>query len=614
MLCGSVAGRGEAGRSISLSLHGPSPNVHLKITDISRRLLTNIPDVLLDLLEIASYIYAADSAISRGGVTDARMGMSWRRRLRFLIPVRLPDLWSSALVTSCLMETLSFLSDDEYQIEFRSLNKPPEIGSYFEFPDSEASSFAPDQVMLFSGGLDSLAGAIEQLSVHGKKVALVSHRSASKIAEAQKDLVVQLRSRFGTARLLHIPVWAYPNSSLGQEHTHRTRSLLFAALGAVIARLFGRTQLSIFENGVVSLNLPMVAQVVGARATRTTHPQVLSGLRRLFSNALGCAFDIHNPFAWLTKVEVIERIARNGCSDLIRHTRSCTRVRDMTRLHPHCGRCSQCLDRRFGILAAGQEEEDPVEAYKTDLFLGSRQPGPDREMALAFIRSSSEINRMTDVVFFARYGETSRIVGFFTEPADAVGTRIFDLYRRHAAGVCRVFDGSITLHAAKLREGSLPSDCLLSLIVSRYETGNVYSVSGSAVEQLVTGSPEIRIAIDAEQKRVIFARWGEMKGAGADLIIALAGPFRGAAGREPGSECYPFVKTGDLLRHIRGISEETLRRRVLRCRNKVTQLAQSAGEPPPPIDAVIESNQWHGYRLNPDRIRIVAMSELSETR
>ena len=48
----------------------------------------------------------------------------------------------------------------------------------------------------------------------------------------------------------------------------------------------------------------------------------------------------------MTKSEVIDRIAQNGCSDLIRYTRSCTRVHAMTNLHPHCGKCSQCIDRR----------------------------------------------------------------------------------------------------------------------------------------------------------------------------------------------------------------------------------------------------------------------------
>ena len=45
----------------------------------------------------------------------------------------------------------------------------------------------------------------------------------------------------------------------------------------------------------------------------------------------------------------------------------------MTKLHPHCGQCSQCIDRRFAILAAGQDEDDPEDAYKVDLLLDGRE-------------------------------------------------------------------------------------------------------------------------------------------------------------------------------------------------------------------------------------------------
>ena len=71
--------------------------------------MANIPDVLADLLEVASYIYAADSAIPRGGKTDAQMGARWRRKFRFVIPVRQPDLWSSnpVIVGSCRDNQLS---------------------------------------------------------------------------------------------------------------------------------------------------------------------------------------------------------------------------------------------------------------------------------------------------------------------------------------------------------------------------------------------------------------------------------------------------------------------------------------------------------------------------
>ena len=328
---------------------------------------------------------------------------------------------------------------------------------------------------------------------------------------------------------------------LGKELTHRTRSFLFAALGAVIARLFGRNRISIFENGVVSLNLPPVAQVVGARATRTTHPQVLAGFRRLLRNVLSRPFDVDNPFMWLTKAEVIQRIAANGCSDLIRHTRSCTRVHDMTVMHPHCGRCSQCVDRRFAIIAANQDSEDPPEAYGIDLFQGKRPQGPDQEMALAYVRSASNVNQMTDVAFFAHYGETSRVVGFFPEPADAVASRIFDLYRRHAATICQVFDEAVRLHAPMLREGSLPANSLLSLVVSQREGESPYPLPSGVPSLPATLSREIRIAIDTSRKRVVFDRWGEMTGVIASLIIALAEPFSQALRDERVPERYPYT-------------------------------------------------------------------------
>jgi hypothetical protein len=78
-------------------------------------------------------------------------------------------------------------------------------------------------------------------------------------------------------------------------------------------------------------------------------------------------------------------------------------------------------------------------------------------------------------------------------------------------------------------------------------------------------------------------------------------------------EGYPFLKASELMRQISCKSYETLRRQIFRCRNKIGELASNAGDPTPSLDAVLENNKWHGYRLNPDRIRIVAISELSRS-
>jgi hypothetical protein len=612
VLCGGTHGQPHADtKSLRLNLHGPSENVHLKISDLSERLVANIPNVLIDLLEVASYIYAADSAISRGGPTDERLGKRWRRKFRFVIPVREPDIWSSDSVLSSLAETLNFLSDDDYVLEFRSFNDPPALKSYFEFSDTEASGFRPDEVMLFSGGLDSLAGAIDQLTIPGNNVALVSHRSSSKISAAQEYLVGKLRSRFGANRVLNVPIRANLKSDVSNEPTHRTRSFLFVALGTATARCFGKNRILLFENGMMSLNLPPVAQVVGARASRTTHPQVLAGFCRGLTDLIGHTFSVDNPFIWQTKSDVIERIATSGGSELIPHTRSCTRAREMTRLHSHCGRCSQCIDRRFAILAAGQEAHDPPESYNTHLFEGTRPPGPDREIALAFVRSATAVKQMTDVSFFAKYGEASRVVAFFPEPENTVAERIFDLHQRHAAAVCRVFDQSVATYASALRQGDLPQDCLLRLILAQREGESNYETPSTVTGQTTATDPEIRVVIDANRRRVVFERWGEIKGVVADLLIALAEPFRIAMHDKIAPEHHPFIKTYKLMSLTECDTEETMRRRILRGRNGISEMARAAGYPSPSINAVIESLQGHGYRLNPDRIRIVAVSELS---
>jgi hypothetical protein len=610
VLCGgTVATRTASGRSLRLDLQGATPNVHLHISDISRRLLTNIPDVLSDLLEVASYVYAADGAISRGGKIDAQMGARWRRHIQLVLPVRRPDLWSSNPVSSALVDTLTFLSDDNYAFEFQPLVSPPAIETYFEFTDAAGTAFRPDEVILFSGGMDSFAGAVDALA-RNRKVALVSHRSVSKIASAQKLLIHQMRDRFGEDRLRHVPVWVNLDAKTGRETTHRTRSFLFAALGAVTATLFKLSGIRMYENGVVSLNLPPAGQVVGARATRTTHPQALAGFRRVLSALLDVKFEVDNPFAWLTKKEVVELVALNRCVDLIRDTRSCTRVRDMTNLHPHCGQCSQCLDRRFATIAAGQEDEDPAEAYKVDLFCGPRPAGVDREMALAYVRSASKIRQLDDVAFFAQHGEISRVVGYFNESANSAAGRILDLYRRHASAVCQAFDRAIATHAGALREGSLPADCLLLLVVGRQGAASKYCSPTREVGDAAAAGGLIRMAIDEAGDRVVFDRWGSITGVSARLLIVLAEPFRAAAREERAPENYPFTSSRDLKYRTTCDSDETLRRRILRCRNAITKKASDAGDSAPSIDGVIENRQWQGYRLNPDRVRIVALSEL----
>ena len=83
---------------------------------------------------------------------------------------------------------------------------------------------------------------------------------------------------------------------------------------------------------------------------------------------------VENPYFWKTKSDLVRSIADHGCADLIAETLSCTRVREATRRRRHCGACSQCLDRRFGILGAGLGEHEPADAYVSICFGASAGP------------------------------------------------------------------------------------------------------------------------------------------------------------------------------------------------------------------------------------------------
>jgi hypothetical protein len=66
ILCGGV--RRTGGDSIlRLALSGRSQNITLRLEDISRKLIRNVPGRLTDLVEIAAYVYCARPVIRTVG-------------------------------------------------------------------------------------------------------------------------------------------------------------------------------------------------------------------------------------------------------------------------------------------------------------------------------------------------------------------------------------------------------------------------------------------------------------------------------------------------------------------------------------------------------------------
>ena len=389
-LCGlSPSQEAVYGGGTRLQINGHNANVDLKIGDIRKKYLADLPDVLTDLLEIAAYVFAVDNSVTRGGPAFRNMGRDWRRSLSLIIAVRAPDRWNASDMLHSLGSLLGFLSDDFWQFQFVIAEDAPPPRSYFDLSHNNEEPGA-SIVILFSGGLDSLAGAVHELRNANQRIVLVSHNSSTKVAHRQNELARLLRVRHGN-RVFHVPVRVNMTRQVrAVEHTQRTRSFLFAAIAAVIANLEHAHRIRFFENGVMSVNLPISTQVVGTRATRTTHPLSLKLLERLVSLVQADDITIDNPFIWKTKAEVVEVLGAAADRALIAKSLSCSRTREITKMHTHCGTCAQCLQRRIGTLGAGFGDADPEGDYAVDMLLGARENNEDRPMAIDMIRSALE--------------------------------------------------------------------------------------------------------------------------------------------------------------------------------------------------------------------------------
>lgn len=596
--------------AIIMNVHGPSTNVKLRIDYISRAMLINLPDLLLDLLEVASYVYCADQRVGRGSEMLSNYGENWRRSLHFRIPVREIEVWQTQEVQESLSRTLGFLSDDSYVFEFRKAKTPTRPKSpYFE--NLIESTSEHDEVALFSGGVDSFAGAVNDIVTLGKSLTLVGHYSSSKVRQVQDDLVDELKRRGFERKLSYIPVWVSNENESAREYTQRTRSFLFACLGVVVAQLSGKNAFTFYENGIVSINPPLAGDVVGGRATRTTHPRVLRGLEEFFSLILERGIEINTPLQWMTKSEVTDLIRTAGVSDMLAKTVSCTRPRKWETARKHCGLCSQCIDRRFGVLAAGMEEFDPAENYKCDLFLGDRSEGDDLRMALSYVRFFKSVRAMSRERFVVDLPEVvaalTHFPGLSTEEASF---RLHDLFDRQARSVETVVAAALSQESRAITRGEVPPASLLATCTSRrvvvVEPPSNYDVEmKAAIDRL--GPAVLDFALDEAAGLVLFHGGYQLKGASFRLVAALIEEFRRSKKLR---RDVPFVPADQLADRL-NITEQSMRQQLARFRKELEPLAVGLGIP---LDqnSLLETKERAGYRLNPACREIAAGDILSD--
>jgi len=353
-------------------------------------------EIGLDLMVLAAHVHAADTRISR--TTESQD--TWTREIRLVVPVSDPGLWATA--APVLRRMLNFLSGDRWTLGFRA--RPRRFATAVPRKPRRLIGPAFDDLGLFSGGLDSLIGAIDALE-EGRTPLLVSHAGEGATSDAQNTLFDALKAHYPRRALDRLRVWmAFPDGLVqgsGPENTTRARSFLFIAAGVFAGSgLDGSFTLRVPENGLIALNVPLDPLRLGSLSTRTTHPFYMARWNELLG-ILGLTGQVHNGYWDVTKGEMVR-----GCQNrallrrLATDSLSCsspTKGRWLGHGTQHCGYCLPCLIRR-GALEAGFGRGGDTTTYTvqdlTAYDLDTKQAEVSRPAPSSSPSRGSDANRM----------------------------------------------------------------------------------------------------------------------------------------------------------------------------------------------------------------------------
>lgn len=161
--------------------------------NIARCLPEVLDPLLADLLDVALFVYLADRFSPRRSHKSQHHLFQWSRTFKLKIPVRRPELWNDENVKGALKHLLRFFTEDNWHIDFEVRQQEPRPS---ERQNSLFSAELPPNVhvALFSGGLDSFAGVINQLAEFpNHHFVLVSGITNSRQGKGQREQVNILR-------------------------------------------------------------------------------------------------------------------------------------------------------------------------------------------------------------------------------------------------------------------------------------------------------------------------------------------------------------------------------------------------------------------------------------
>ncbi len=314
-----------------------------------------------DMFLVSSIVYGIDNLFDRYFYSID----GWARDFEVVLPVRNIEQWKNN--KTILVDCLTFLTGDYWQIEFTEialeyLYYPRKNRRKSKIPlyDKNKYQFAS----LFSGGLDSLVGAVDLLEQleSSKKILLISHFDSNSVGpnSDQEKLIKYLKTNYTNKidwlqSTITLSNKDDQSNYVNKDSNYRSRSILFLGIANyLINTIQNVNSLIIPENGTISLNYPLTLSRSSSLSTRTTHPYFLNKLNELFCK-IGINTNIVNPYFDKTKGELIDGCRNQNILEGIYHEsvscgkRGRRQYWDIKVETNHCGICMPCIYRRAAL-------------------------------------------------------------------------------------------------------------------------------------------------------------------------------------------------------------------------------------------------------------------------
>lgn len=303
-----------------------------------------IAEEAFGLLFLSAIVYTIDRAVNRHKYSVD----GWSRE--FDVDIEIPAHLKFKENQSEINRMLSFLTGDYWDCKFVT-------EASIKYPHFKTTSFYDDisQVALFSGGMDSLIGAIDYLSTNPNGVLYLSSHYDKFMGGPKSDQIRVreiLKKKFGNAVKYSDSVMISPEHSV--EMSCRSRSLMFLAIATIHAS-YAKCGVIIPENGSVSLNFPLSPSRRASCSTRTTHPLFVSRYQMLLES-LGISVNVFNPYEFCTKGEMVQNCAdKDFLLKVIPFSNSCGKRNMHQQMYDntkatHCSHCMPCMYRKAAII------------------------------------------------------------------------------------------------------------------------------------------------------------------------------------------------------------------------------------------------------------------------